>query len=114
MRGSMFALSLIAVLAGTPLRLAEAAHDLARSVAEFGSGDTLEIPDGGVGDDSGATIKSDITHAPVTSTCAGEVPAACVHGNLTFASILERRAARTARFASGVPRRLAQLQRFVC
>jgi hypothetical protein len=114
LRGPMFALSLIAALAGTPLRLAEAAYDMAREVAELGVGDGLEVPDGGVGDDSGATIKSDITHAPVTSTCVDNVPAAFTFAAGTSRSILERPSARTARFASGVPRVLAQLQCFLC
>ena len=60
MRRLMFALSLIAILTATPLRLAEAAEDLARSLAELGNGVNLEEVDGGVGDDSGATIKADV------------------------------------------------------
>jgi hypothetical protein len=54
----MFLLSLIAALSGTPLRQAEAADDLARSIAGLGGGHTIEVVDGGVGDDSGATIKA--------------------------------------------------------
>jgi hypothetical protein len=110
----MFVLSLIAALAGTPLRLAEAADDMARSVAEFGVGDALGVPDGGVGDDSGATIKSDNTHARAISVCVENSPAACVRATGISWSILERRTARTARFVSDVARRLAQVQCFLC
>jgi hypothetical protein len=52
----MFLLCLIAALAGTPLRQAEAAGDLARSLAELDGGGPVEEIDGGVGDDSGETI----------------------------------------------------------
>lgn len=64
MRRVMFLLSLIAALAATPLRLAEAAHDYADAVAESGVGGDLDAPDGGVGDDSGATIKAEKTPSP--------------------------------------------------
>jgi hypothetical protein len=47
---------LIAALSGTPLRQVEAADDFARSHAEAGQGHVIEMIDGGVGDDSGATI----------------------------------------------------------
>jgi hypothetical protein len=46
-------MTLIAVLTGTPLRQAEAADDFCRSVMELFQPASLEIPDGGVGDDSG-------------------------------------------------------------
>jgi hypothetical protein len=52
----MVLLCLIAAMAGTPLRQAEAAGDLARSLAELDGGDVVEEIDGGVGDDSGETI----------------------------------------------------------
>jgi hypothetical protein len=55
-RATMFAIGLIAALSGTPLRQAEAASDFARSLAELGEGQVIEMLDGGVGDDSGATI----------------------------------------------------------
>ncbi|MCA1685337.1 MAG: hypothetical protein LC745_05015 [Planctomycetia bacterium] len=61
----MFLLSLIAALSGTPLRQTEAAHDFAGSVAELGCGDVIEVADGGVGDDSGDTIRGDAFRAPV-------------------------------------------------
>lgn len=52
MRRSAFLLSLLAALAGTPLRQAEAAADLARSLVEFSHNADFDAPDGGVGDDS--------------------------------------------------------------
>jgi hypothetical protein len=55
-RFTMALLCLIAALAGSPLRQAEAAGDLARSLAELHGGDVIEGIDGGVGDDAGETI----------------------------------------------------------
>ena len=54
-RFTMLLLCLIAALAGSPLRQAEAAGDLARSLAELDGGDVIEAVDGGVGDDAGET-----------------------------------------------------------
>jgi hypothetical protein len=53
----LFLLCLLAALTGTPLRQAEAANDLARSLAELDDGDLIEEVDGGVGDDSGVTVQ---------------------------------------------------------
>jgi len=50
-RPLMLRLCLIAALLGPPLRQAEAADDLARTIAEFGIGPIVETIDGGVGDD---------------------------------------------------------------
>jgi hypothetical protein len=55
-RLTMFLMCLIAALSGTPLRQAEAASDFARSLSELDEGHSIEMIDGGVGDDSGATI----------------------------------------------------------
>jgi hypothetical protein len=55
-RLTMFLFCLIAALSGTPLRQAEAASDFVRSHGESGQGHVIEMIDGGVGDDSGATI----------------------------------------------------------
>jgi hypothetical protein len=46
-------MTLIAALTGTPLRQAEAADDFCRSMIELLQSANIEIPDGGVGDDSG-------------------------------------------------------------
>jgi hypothetical protein len=110
----MFLLSLIAALTGTPLRVAEAAHDLAACVADLGDGDSLEAPDGGVGDDSAATIKSEVAHAPLKRACAAPAPAACLVATWRTWIAVERKADRIDGMASGIPRRLAQLQCFLC
>ena len=55
----MFALSMVASLAGTPLRIAEAAHDIGCALADLDDAGAIEIPDGGVGDDSGVTTKGE-------------------------------------------------------
>ena len=51
-------LCLVATLSGPFLREEEGAEDLARSLAELGRGTLVEEVDGGIGDDSGATILS--------------------------------------------------------
>ncbi len=56
LRPTMFVLCLIAVLAGTPLRQAEAVADFARSHGEIEQGSAIELIDGGVGDDSEVAI----------------------------------------------------------
>ena len=71
-----FMFCLIAALSGTPLRQAEAASDFARSHAESPREGDIETIDGGVGDDSGATIhKND----GVEQTRAGDQPSAGWH-----------------------------------
>lgn len=45
--------TLIAAITGTPLRQAEAASDLSRTLAGLFQSADIESPDGGVGDDSG-------------------------------------------------------------
>jgi hypothetical protein len=57
---------LFVVLTGPPLRQAEAADDLARSLAEYFEPANLEVPDGGVGDDSG-DLTLNGPHASLTS-----------------------------------------------
>ena len=51
-RWTMLVMCLIAALSGTPLRQAEAASDLARALADLDASGDVEVPDGGVGDDS--------------------------------------------------------------
>jgi hypothetical protein len=64
-----FLLSLLAALTGTPLRQAEAASDLARSLAGFAHDADIEAPDGGVGDDSGVGTLT-VTQAPTAADAA--------------------------------------------
>lgn len=70
MRRWAFLLSMLAALAGTPLRQAEAASDLARSLAELLPGTDIEPSDGGVGDDS------DVGMLTVSHCLAADVTAA--------------------------------------
>jgi hypothetical protein len=56
---SVALLCLILAFAGQPLRQAEAAGDFARALAHLAAGGTIEMIDGGVGDDPGeATLKA--------------------------------------------------------
>ena len=69
---------LLATLSGPFLREAEGADDLARSLAELGRGVLVEEVDGGIGDDSGATILSTsgpVTIRPALSSLPGELMA---------------------------------------
>jgi hypothetical protein len=65
-------ITLVAALTGTPLRQAEAAEDLCRSMIELLQTATIEIPDGGVGDDSGVGTLS----GPQTSNLADPLTSA--------------------------------------
>jgi len=110
----MFVLSLIAALAGTPLRMAEAADDFACSVAETGGGGVMEVPDGGVGDDSDATIKAETTNAPDTNTSAIILPGGICPTLPPSWPVLKRREDPPSRPVAELPQRLAQLQSFLC
>ncbi len=55
-------LALILAFSGTPFRLAEAADDLARSLAGPEVGGEFEVVNGGVGDDSGETVRAEFAH----------------------------------------------------
>src|SRR4051794_17413769 len=69
-RVTMYLLCLIAALSGTPLRQAEAADDLARSIDTPGHLAVIELMDGGVGDEAEASLlKTGGTH-PLSSTAA--------------------------------------------
>jgi hypothetical protein len=114
LRRLMFMLSLIAALAGTPLRMAEAAHDFARSVAETGCGDVMEEPDGGVGDDSDATIKAETTHAPDTNASASILPGCPGLPLPPSWAVLKQLADPPPRPVAKLPQRLARLQCFLC
>ena len=61
----MCLLGLLATLAGTPLRISEAASDLARTFSDPSDRAEVGEIDGGVGDDSDATIRSDPARAPI-------------------------------------------------
>jgi hypothetical protein len=74
----MLLLSLIAAFCGTPLRLAEASADLARSFAELGDDAGIECIDGGVGDDSDATIRTSVTRLSTSLAYAHDFTAIVV------------------------------------
>jgi hypothetical protein len=110
----VFLLGLLAAVAGTPLRQAEAADDLARALAELGDGDRIEMVDGGVGDDSGDTIKADPSHAPLLLMIADAPPAAPPGNALPCPGpILLSRAGRNHPPPASPPQRLALLQCFL-
>ena len=108
----MFALSVIATLAGTPLRIAEAARDIGCALAEDHAEGSIEVPDGGVGDDSGVTIEADNVDPSIVLAVVADLP--------PFrddpASAFHSGSQSSARFR-GIPgsnKRLSKLQRFRC
>jgi hypothetical protein len=110
----MVLLSLIAALAGTPMRLAEAADDIACSLAELGCGDVIEIPDGGVGDDPEAAIRADIGHITAPSADVDGFSGYPILDPPVPPHIFRLEAGRPTRPAASLPRRLAMLQCFLC
>jgi hypothetical protein len=114
LRHLMFVLNLIAALAGTPLRMAEAAHDFACSVAESGVDYVMEVPDGGVGDDSDATIKAEFTNTPDTNTSASILTGWVCLPLPSSGHILDRQADPSLPPVVKLLRRLARLQSFLC
>jgi hypothetical protein len=114
LRRVMFLLSLVAALTGTPLRLAEAAHDIACALAESGGGDALEVPDGRVGDDSDATIKPDNILVCVALSFAVAIVFCTFLASQASWRALPQRADRPPRLIAGRSQRLALLQCFLC
>jgi hypothetical protein len=114
LRRLMFLLSLVAALSGTPLRLAEAAHDIACTLAESGGGDVIEVPDGGVGDDSDATIKPDTIHFLVIFAFAVAIVFWIFLPSLASWRVLQQRADRPPRLIASLSQRLALLECFLC
>lgn len=110
----MVLLSLIAALAGTPLRLAEAAEDLARVLGDSGVDGEMETIDGGVGDDSGVTVKPIVADAPVASGLADAAPFAFLLAVHPPAVVDPHHATRSRPVPIGSRRRCALLQRFLC
>lgn len=74
MRRLAASMTLIAALTGTPLRQAEAAADLCRSMFELQETANIEIPDGGVGDDSGVGTLSGTLTASFADPFAWSAP----------------------------------------
>jgi hypothetical protein len=110
----MVLLSLIAALAGTPMRLAEAADDIACSLAELGGGGVVEIPDGGVGDDPEAAIKTAVGHVTASFADADGLSSCPILDPPAPPRLLRTRACLPTRPVASLPRRLALLQCFLC
>jgi hypothetical protein len=109
-----FLLTLIVAFVGTPFRLAEAASDLARSMVEAAEVGAIEVLDGGVGDDSGESIRSDLVHFAVEGTLSDDLT-----GCSPFVPAPRRDCLRLcdpplARAPSGSTRRHVLLERFLC
>jgi hypothetical protein len=114
-RLTMFLMCLIAALSGTPLRQAEAASDLARALAESGRGDDIEVPDGGVGDDSEAAVKAESTEVSGTIDLSVDVLPGCSSPIAPTAwSLFNRLDDPRPRSAASLSARLARLQCFLC
>jgi hypothetical protein len=113
LRRPMMLLSLIAALSATPLRLAESAHDFACSLAKLDVGDVIEIPDGGVGDDSDATIKTAKCEAPGPSFCLTAIAPELLDTILPTRWQVFKRLEDPPRTRATLSRRLAVLQTFL-
>jgi hypothetical protein len=117
-RLTMVLLGLIAALSGTPLRQAEAASDFARAHAELGQPNTIEMIDGGVGDDSGAAIlKAGDDTRPTLAAIQPPTGDASFALVLAASSLPRRAARRWPESSTAIPtrsaRRHAWLQCFV-
>lgn len=76
-------------LAGQPLRQAEAASDYARMLSHLlAPGGAIEVPDGGVGDDSGvATLKVGTCHAAAPAWSPAGDPRGALGGLTLFLNL---------------------------
>jgi hypothetical protein len=106
-------LGLLAALASTPLRLVEAASDQSRTLAEADNDPSVETIDGGVGDDSDATIRVDPTGlsdlSPFAEPCFDHF---VLDHRLSPIRAVEPPGDRPPRFAETLLERLATLQRY--
>ena len=67
-------LGLILAFSGTPFRLAEAASDFARSASGVNKVGSIAEVDGGVGDDSGETVRANAESPPIAEAPDGLPP----------------------------------------
>ncbi len=110
----MFLLALLAAVAATPLRLVEAASDQARALAERYGDPDIEPVDGGVGDDSGETIRGEVDHSDVAPVLVGPVfPAVLALFDFGPARLVLFEIDRPPRSSPTLARRLAMLQRLL-
>ena len=113
MRRFLVVLALMITVSATPLRLLEAAHDLANTIAELGGESVIEITDGGVGDDSDATL------LVRSASVAAALDWVSLPYHSPWISLVEDDGSTARSHPSGprapsVPRRLALLQRLLC
>jgi hypothetical protein len=106
-------LALLVAFSGTPLRLAEAADDLARSLAGPEDEGEFEAVDGGIGDDSGETVRADVAHGSVDSPFDG-IPAAFACTAPASLRPLPSAGRPPFRPPAGPTRRHVLLERFLC
>ena len=115
MASTMLLMCLIAAVSGTPLRQAEAASDLARALADWKARRRIEVPDGGVGDDSDATIKANNGDVPARSPyllMSARVAQALPLGPAS--RLFEVAGPSSAAADASLSLRLARLQCFLC
>lgn len=117
-RPTMTLLCLVAALSAAPLRHAEAANDLARSLDTLGAGHVIEMIDGGVGDDAGETVlKAGCdTHLDLAMTplAIGWIAPPFLPPRSLTGTDDHHRAGRAASLPAGSVRRHAWLQCFLC
>jgi hypothetical protein len=114
----MTLLCLLAALSAAPLRHAEAASDLARSLDRLGMGHVIEVIDGGVGDDAGETVLKTGCDTPLDLAMAPPAIDWIAPPLLPALSLPgcddHHRADRVASLPAGSVRRHAWLQCFLC
>jgi hypothetical protein len=110
----LFLLSMLAALAGTPLRLAEAAHDIACALPDHDRDSAIEIPDGGVGDDSDATVRADVARPPTIDSSPNLIESALIARESTVVQISASGRERRPPRALSKRRAHALVQRLLC
>lgn len=117
-------LCLVLAFSGQPLRQAEAASDYARMLTHlFAPGGAIEVPDGGVGDDSGvATLKAGTCHTAAPAWNPAAEPCGALDGLAFFLNLApsarnpalsRRQTEEGAWLPLGASRRRAWLQSFL-
>ena len=114
MRRFMVLLSLTAAFAGTPLRLTEAAGDLAHLLAELVDDGGIETIDGGVGDDSGETIRPAPAHALTVAGLTDIEPATFLLAECRTGVLTRPFPSPPAASPTTAQAQCALLQRFLC
>ena len=110
----LFVLTLLVAFSGTPLRLAEAADDLARGLAGPEVTGEFEAVDGGVGDDSGESIRADPARDSIDAPSAWVAMPLISPAPLPSLDRLRSGRRPSPHPPSGSPRRHLLLERFLC